>query len=182
MQLLNLGKNKFMIDDLKLKMKEVSDEMFNETISKGALQLSDNQIQAVSFAFWLCYMAEKDLNDVIKQAWELSVISHPETSEYVQKILLKTLSKKEKFDINNLKYFSDKIKVHSVICNDDFTKMLWKLNDIRNDISHNRIDKLEYDGQSLSLREVKEKILLDYFKTYKIYEQKTKEVIAKLWN
>lgn len=166
-----------MIDDLKLIMKEVSDEMFNETISKGALQLSDNQIQAVSFAFWLCYMAEKDLNDVIKQAWKLSVISHPEISEYVQKILLKTFSKKDNFDINNLEYFADKIKIHEIIYNDDLTKILWKLNNLRNNISHNRIDKLEYNGQSLFLRETKEKILLDYFKAIEIYEQKIKDKI-----
>lgn len=166
-----------MIDDLKLIMKEVSDEMFNETISKGALQLSDNQIQTISFVFWLCFMAEKDLKDVINQAWGLSTL---EVRESVQKILLKEFSKKEDFNINNLEYFADKIRVHSVICNDGLTKLLWKLNGLRNDISHNRIDKLEYNGQSLFLREVKEKILLDYFKTLELYEKKIADVLSEI--
>lgn len=171
-----------MLDDLKVIMKNVSDEKFNETISKGALQLSDNQIQTASFVFWLCYMAEKDLNDVLRQAWKLSTeITNPEISESDQKILLKTFSKKDNFDIDNLEYFADKIKIHEIVCNDDLTKMLWKLNDLRNDISHNRINELKYNERSLFLRDTKEKILLDYFKAHEIYEQKTKDAIAKLW-
>lgn len=156
-----------MIESLKLMMKEASDELFNDTISKGALQLNDNQIQTVSFVFWLCYMAEIDLNDVIKQAWQQSITLHPEFDESVQKILLKTFSKKDEFNIDDLEYFVDKIKVHEAVCDDDLTKILWKLNGLRNEVSHNRIDKLEYNGQSLFLRETKENILLDYFEAMK---------------
>ncbi|MDO9230962.1 MAG: hypothetical protein Q7U36_00565 [bacterium] len=164
--------NKNMIDDnLKLIIESVSDEKFNETISKGALKLNDNQIQTVSFIFWLCYMAENDLNDVLKQAWQLSTeITNPEISESDQKILLKTFSKKDNFDINNLEYFADKIKIHEAMCDDNLTKLLWKLNELRNDISHNRINKLGYNGQSLFLREIKEKILFDYFELFEHYK------------
>ncbi len=37
--------------------------------------------------------------------------------------------------------------------------ILWKLNDLRNDISHNRIDDLKYNGQSLFPKEKKGKII-----------------------
>jgi len=195
-----VGIIKFMtnIETFEKMMKNASAEKFNETISKGALQLEDDQIQAVSFVFWLVHMVEKDMGDVIEQAWNLAQSATPEVNQMAKQILQETiLGKKErrniddsiadlpeekrreimdavqdnyiekrKIDLENLEYFSDKIKVfQAMFGNIDRTKLLWKLNDLRNEISHNRIDNLQYNGEDLTQRATKERLFLDYMKT-----------------
>ena len=68
--------------------------------------------------------------------------------------------------VNSLPYFIDKIRVYeSLFGKTNRTNLLWKINTIRNDLSHNKIDSLQYNGESLSLRSTKEKIIEDYFRT-----------------
>jgi len=55
------------LDLFKQTIKTVSDDKLNETISKGALKLTDEQIATVSFVFWLVYMAEIDLKDILSK-------------------------------------------------------------------------------------------------------------------
>jgi hypothetical protein len=74
--------------------------------------------------------------------------------------------KKQEFNIENPEYFIDKIKVLQAFYGSiTRTEILWILNSLRNDISHNRIDGLAYKGKSLQERSAKEELLLDYFKT-----------------
>lgn len=129
--------------------------------------MNDQQIGLVSFAFWLVYMAETDLNDITQRAWTLSKsFSSPEVSKVAKEMLANMIGGKKPIDIDNLEYFSDKIKVYQAMFGEnDRTKLLWALNDIRNNLSHNRIEKMQYNGQSLAIRETKEKILNDYFAT-----------------
>ena len=148
------------------KIREVSDQKLNETISKGALKMSDEQIATTSFAFWLVYMAETDLNTALSEAWSSSKSLLPHAVEAAERMLKEMIPGKREVDINDLQYFSEKIKVYEALMGATArTKLLWKFNDIRNDLSHNRIDKLAYDNEALSLRTTKEKILIDYFKT-----------------
>jgi hypothetical protein len=148
------------------KIREVSDQKLNETISKGALKMSDEQIATTSFAFWLVYMAETDLNTALSEAWSSSKSLLPNAIEAAEKMLKEMIPGKREVDINDLQYFSEKIKVYEALMGaTERTKLLWKFNDIRNDLSHNRIDKLAYNDEVLSLRETKEKVLIDYFRT-----------------
>lgn len=148
------------------KIREVSDQKLNETIAKGALKMSDEQIATTSFAFWVVYMAETDLNTALSEAWSSSKSLLPYAVEEAEKMLKEMIPGKREVDINDLQYFSEKIKVCEALMGaTERTKLLWKFNDIRNDLSHNRIDKLAYDNEALSLRATKEKILIDYFKT-----------------
>ena len=154
------------IELLKKAMREGSDQQLNETISKGALKMSDEQIATASFVFWLVYMAETDLNDTQVESWEKSGKSFPpEVKKMSEELLQKKI--KRKISMGNPEYFSEKIKVFEALFGEknERTKLLWKLNDLRNDLSHNRINELKYDGQSLFLRKTKEKILFDYFDT-----------------
>lgn len=147
------------------KIKQCSDKTLSEVIAKGSLRLNDNQVETISFVFWLCFMAENDLNDILKSSWAKVISKHsPEIQEAVLEEFKRKISSKKEIDMNNLEYFIEKIKIHEAAKGKNkFTKILWKLNDIRNDLSHNRIDKLEYNNKSLYLREVKEEILIDYF-------------------
>ena len=183
-------------------MKNVSDEKFNETISKGALQLEDDQIKATSFVFWLVYMAESDLNDVIDGAWKLTQKHGTENKDvweivegWVQEMLTGEKEYEDKLDevvgelseekrkeimgivkdfyqkkripnIAQLDYFIDKIRVVEGLYGEtERVKLFWKLNSLRNKISHNKIDELRYNDEDLKQRSVREKLLLDYFRT-----------------
>jgi len=153
------------IDILKQIITKVSDNELNEVISKGALKLSNEQIATVSFVFWLVYMAETDLNTVISEAWSKSKqFFSKDVHQITRKMLQKMIPHGRKIDVENLEYFSDKIKIfEAMFGRTSRTELLYKLRDLRNDISHNRIDELRYNGGDLSLRTTKEKILLDYF-------------------
>ena len=150
------------IDELKDAVKKVSDNKLIETFSKGALKLTDEQINTVSFVFWLCYMAETDLNAVLLKAWDMAqkVCQFPNQEEVNQVI------KDMGIDLDKLEYFSQKISLYEKMFGKIArVKLFWKLNTIRNDLSHNRIDSLTYNGESLMLRATKEKIITDYFET-----------------
>lgn len=183
-------------------MKEISDKEFNESIPKGALKLDDNQIQAVSFVFWLVYMAENDLNYVISEAWELTkqhkiggedawaivegeiqemLSGQKEYEDRLEKVVADLdetkrieilgivkdhYQKKRVANIEHLDYFIDKIRViEGLYGKTARTKLFWKLNDLRNKISHNEINNLKYNGGDLRERSVREQLLLDYMRT-----------------
>lgn len=155
------------IEELKKTIHEGSDTQLNEAISKGALKLETSQIATVSFVFWLVYMAESDLNDVLRTSWDAtSKFFTPEVNALAEKQLLDGVGGGRKININQPEYFSDKIKIYEAMFGKtERARVLWKLNDIRNDLSHNRIDALSYNGQELAKRETKEKVLIDYFRT-----------------
>lgn len=147
---------------LKKIIKDIPEEKLIDTFSKGALKLNDDQIKTVSFAFWLCYMAETDLNSIIHQAWQMAQqVTRFPNQEEVNKVI-----KNMGFNFDNLEYFGQKIDLYQkMFGKTERTKLLWKINTIRNDLSHNRIDNLNYNGESLTSREAKEKIVIDYFET-----------------
>ena len=153
------------LEFLKSKVKEGSEEQFNNVIAKGALKLSDEQIATVAFVFWLVYMAETELNAATSQSWAIVEKFAPQgVKEMVADRVQELAGGRRKLDLKNLEYFSDKIRVYEALLGDNKLKrLLWKLNDIRNDLSHNRVSNLSYDGEPLSLRSTKEKILIDYF-------------------
>ena len=81
--------------------------------------------------------------------------------------------------VENLPSFIDKIRIYEFLFGKTKrTKLLYKIKDIRNDLSHNRIDHLSYENKSLLLRETKEQIIEDYFKT--VFEGDLTK--SKIWN
>ena len=161
-----------MIEQLKMLVQNASDEKLNRTISHGILQLANDQIDTVSFVFWLCYLAETDLNDVVKGSWQKVTGNAPDIlKDAASQILTDKIYKGKKdknIDFNNLEYFIDKIKVYELaVGTNKSVEMLWVINGIRNDLSHNRIDELQYNKESLFVRETKNKLLIDYFEDIK---------------
>jgi len=179
------------IGPLKKLLNESTDEQLNSMIPKGALKLSEEHITMVSFVFWLVYLAETDLNDSLVRAWKTSGPKFsPEVQMMAEEKLQELLAAPacsacgtpglgRKINIAEPKYFSDKIRLHQALMGKTGrTRLSWKLNDLRNQLGHTRIDDLSYGGISLTLRETKLKILSDYFDT--VYEVDVSK--ADIWN
>lgn len=152
------------INDLKEVLKTSTDIELQEAITKGALMLNDTQITTVSFVFWLIYSVEMNMDEAIKSAWEVSTRGGTSAEiDHLKDQLWQKIGGKRVFDVAAPEYFSQKVRVHQAIFGEtEQSKLLWKFNDIRNDLSHRRINDLKYNGEPLSKREVKEKALLDY--------------------
>ena len=135
--------------------------------SQAALGLSDGQVNTVSFCFWLVYMAETDLNDVIQESWVNAISGlSPEITEAAITALNEGVRGEKILTPDNLEYFSEKIKLYECLFGDDSrTKLFWKLNTLRNNLSHNRINELMYNDRSLADLDVKKELAIDYFRT-----------------
>lgn len=144
-----------MLDQIKSHIGEVSDEDIAKAISHGALQYSDDVSQMVSFAFWMCFMAEQDLKSQLEDGWAYVKEVNPDADyDSMAKILLEERDiKTEKIDPESDHYsdrdisFGDRIYIREQIFGKtNFVKLLWKLKNIRDDISHGRINDIEYGG------------------------------------
>ncbi len=157
---------------LKQKINNASNEELARIISDAALRLDEEQTDTVSFVFWLSFMTEKDLDQVLCEAWKTAKEYGPSGEEVIKII-------KEKYGINITKidpddpdydpmtvYFGDRIKIYEDIVGiNNNVKLFRKIKGLRNDISHGRIDGLKYEGLNLKTKEGKQKILIDYFET-----------------
>lgn len=186
----------YKLNEIKAILSKVSDDKIVESITKGVLKLSADQINTILYVFCICYLAERDLEYPLTNVWsKLLQISTPEAvSEAKDKlnqflnqqgfgpslddvlmgvpeeiaikikdVFKKRYNEKIPLDINNLSTFGEKIKVYEkIFTKNNVSSILWKIKNIRDDISHGRIDELKYEGKSLSLRETKEKLLIDY--------------------
>lgn len=158
------------IEQLEKVIQNLSDEELSLMIPKASLKLDPNVIQTANFAFWLCFMAELDHSSILEEAWNASKKVYGNSEEVIDLIKQKFGIKVEKIDPNEPGYnannitFGDKIYVlELMIGKNDSVKLLWKLKNIRDNLSHGRINQLDYDDQNLQLRITKEKILKDYF-------------------
>lgn len=88
-----------------------------------------------------------------------------EDIDKISTFLKKNYLKKRPFTgIEDLPFFIDKIRVYEfLVGKNNHVKLLYKINNIRNDLSHGRIDTLTYNKQSLFLRTTKEALVEDYF-------------------
>jgi hypothetical protein len=159
-------------ETLKQKIKNANNEELARIISDAALRLDKEQTDTVSFVFWLSFMTENDLDQVLCGAWKMAKEYGP-SSEEVIKII------KEKYSIDIAKidpddpdynpttvYFGDKIKIYEdMFGTNSNVELFRKIKGLRNDISHGRIDGLKYEGLDLKTKEGKQKILIDYFGT-----------------
>lgn len=161
-----------MIDQLKKVIKSLPDKKLSQIIFHDALKLNNNTTDTISFVFWICFMAEQDLKDIEYEALRIAKIAYPKgADEEVLKIIKEEygiqLHKIDPDDKNHSEqniYFGDLIKIkEKLFGKTNFIKLLWKLNDIRNNLSHGRINSLQYNNESLFQRLTKEKLLIDYF-------------------
>ncbi len=129
-------------------------------IAKYAFGLPDDQISEVTFIFWLVYYVERQIKEFIPEG----ICNYIKGSGFSGDI--KPI--KDAFDccLTELTLLS-KIKVLELVVKNtslDMSKHIKyckTLNQIRNQISHNKIDDLKYKNKSIKLRETKELMLDD---------------------
>lgn len=90
----------------------------------------------------------------------------PEPSKkQLSKIIKENYNLKKNSDVRDPKYSIDLIRIQEFYFGkDDRSKLLWKLNDLRNHVCHCRFEQLIYKGGELKDRKNREKLLLDYFR------------------
>ena len=173
------------IEILEKLIDENNENKLDNIIADGMLHLSDKQKNTVNYVFWFCYLVETDLNDILINCWNETIKNTDEnTKNKVIKIIKEKVFNDENKNIDNLEYFRDKIKFYVFAKGEsDFSKLLWKINDIRNDLSHNKVDKLKYKNKSLYLKETKKDLLLDYLSLIKndkfVFKNSFKNVLKK---
>ena len=155
--------------ELKDVLKLATDKQLAQIISHGVLKLTDAEVDTISFVFWIIHIAERDLYELMVIAWNSTKNKLSTDVATIQYIRENYKIKNEIIDPTDPKYspnditFTDRVDIYQKICGrTKLTKFLWELKDIRNDLSHGRIKNLKYNGESLYLRETKEKILLDF--------------------
>lgn len=160
------------LNQLHALFKRMSDEDLSLMVPKDALRLEVNKIQTVHFAFWICYMAELDHGDILTKAWQSAKAAYGTEEAVINLIKKKHGIKIEKIDPDDPDHnerevtFGDRIYIMELMAGkeNEVVKMLWKLKVIRDDLSHGRINELNYGGVSLESREAKENLLYDYFR------------------
>ncbi len=91
------------IKELKEMATKVSDEMLDKAFLKGGLKLTDEQISTLEFVFGLCYMAERDLGDVLAKPWEVLPEKYPpevlrRAKEVINDFLNKQINKTQELE------------------------------------------------------------------------------------
>ena len=149
------------IEELKKIAKMQNEETIIATIPK-ILGITNSQVQTISFIFWFCYMVETSMNNLLQEAWKKTEDLLPPIKPLEERII-KELIGIDVNSLNQLSCFGDKIKVIAILKGKtDFVKMLWKLKNLRDDISHNRIGNLTYNDEDILKKETKEKMLTDF--------------------
>lgn len=105
---------------------------------KKRFGMSKNSIDATEFVFWISYYAERELRDIISSIEKtLSGISTPMIEGMIDRL-----------------HFGDKIslveKHYAGKSSEYLIKILWKINNLRNNVAHGRFDELVYEDLALS--------------------------------
>ena len=119
---------------------------------RESYKINDDGIEAVEFVFWIVYFLERTTQDMIIVA-ECGIGARREA---IQKIVEKL-------------HFGDKISIVSDLYvknskNDALVKLLWKVNDLRNNVAHGRFSELTYGGHHLSDSKGQLKLINDFIK------------------
>lgn len=157
-----------------------SSEQFATLVPKGMLGLSDSQMRTVQFAFWFCYIVEKNLTDVLQEAINKTKEMLGETQPEVDKYLREKYGIKfEVVDEDHPKYdacsivFNHRIEiVENMRGKDAHTDFLRKMKMIRNDLSHGRILELSYNEESLFEDTTKAELVRDYISGMLNFEER----------
>jgi len=112
------------------------DKDIAKTMVKKEFSLTDEQIEAVDFVFWVSYFVERVAGELI---------IYPEVGIGARRITMETI-------VGKL-HFGGKIKIIEELYTgkkDELIKLMRKIQDMRNDIAHGRFDNLTYGGYHLS--------------------------------
>ena len=112
------------------------DEDIAKNIVKERFSITDEQIKAVDFVFWIAYFVEREAE---------TLITSPEVHIGARETATETIVSKL--------HFGDKIKIIEELYTgkkSEFTKLMRKIQNMRNDVAHGRFENLKYGGYHLS--------------------------------
>jgi hypothetical protein len=115
--------------------------------------MNEEAIRATEFVFWISYFAERELRESILKVENTQGVTTPMLEGMLDRL-----------------DFGDKISLverHYQEGKSNFTKLYWKINNLRNDVAHGRISELVYDGLKLSDISGQLKLLSDFIKSTK---------------
>lgn len=162
-----------MLDELREQLKKFSNEDFNDFIPMQMLGLSKEETLTVQAIFWFCHMVERDLDNVLRFAFRQVELIEGKTPDEVLKYISDTYQVEfHKVDPNDDSYdprsvtFGQRISfVEKMQGKNKHIKFLWEVKNLRDDLSHLRIQDLNYKGKSLLDNEVKIELFQDYYLT-----------------
>jgi hypothetical protein len=145
-----------------LDFKHIGDNELDTFLSRKAFNLTDDQISEVSFIFWLVYYAERKIKEQILNPLIQNITSNEykgrveDVAEIVGWLLddstfLTKINTLEK--IMSASIYKDSLRDYFSYCK--------QLNQMRNLISHNKIDLLVYKESPVRERKVKEQMLIE---------------------
>lgn len=170
-------------------LSQFSNEDFRMYIAKRVLGLSEEEVLTVEFVFWFCHAIEQQLRSVLAEAWENMEgelgVAPPELHAFLkQEYGFKTekvAPSHPDYDARNVT-FGDLIHyVELLRGKTPHVNFLWKVKNIRDDLSHGRIQELEYENHSLFAKETKIKLIKDNLRLImNIKEEKEGGFIGKI--
>lgn len=123
------------------------DKNIARTMVKRQYSLTDNELDAVDFVFWVSYFVERTAEELI-----------------IDPQVLIGAPKKTMESLVNKLHFGEKIKVMEelyISTKNPFITFMRKVQDMRNDIAHGRFNNLKYGGYDLSDNRGKIKLLAE---------------------
>ena len=158
-----------MLKELQDRLSTASNEQMKKIYSHGILGLNDEKTETVELAFWITCSAEKMLEDSLDKAWKSAQkFESPDkaTLDYIRdiyKIRIEVMDRDHPDHDPDAITFTQRIDIFQrVIGKTKFSKFLWKLKDLRNDLSHGRIMNLRYEGGNLHERSIREVFIYDF--------------------
>lgn len=108
------------------------DKDIAKTFVKERFNLSEEQFRAADFVFWISYYIEREAEDLIIEP-EVHIGARRESIE----LMVSKLYFGAKIELIEKLYSSSK---------DPFIKLMRKVQTLRNDVAHGRLNNLEYGG------------------------------------
>lgn len=142
-------------------VEQISDADLPTYLPSVALKLSNDEIDAVHFVYWLTFLVEKQMKDVVDNYLKRTGCSsdlkdliddiYDELTIYGKiKILEKQLKRSE-----GIKSFKKLFSFYTV------------LKEMRNNMAHCKIERLLYKGKNIQERKTKNLMLVDYYEATK---------------
>jgi hypothetical protein len=123
---------------------------------KKSFSLSEDQMDTVEFLSWFIYYAERSLRNILIIVLKGGIKSEDGSYEKIIEFIIDKFNFTEKIDLYN--EASSGKKAGKLV------SYFRKINQLRNDIYHGRIEDLKYNKADLRQKKTRSKMMFDFFK------------------
>lgn len=128
---------------------------------KEVLEITEEQVQAVTFIFWLTCLAESLIAKPSAKRWgEIAKNGGYEHGETLIHFMFYEMSL-----VSKMKVLKKQIELMGMKQEDfkEFLAFLERLNSLRNPIAHYKFEDLKWKGESLENPEVRERVVEEFY-------------------